>query len=249
MYITSWIIFILFMIIICEFIWLCVECINYSIYYFCVKIKKSYKELNKNYEKYMKLVQESTSEEKFMKYEKVSIFISLILRHKPEVINIKLDKNGYANVDELINGINNTSKYNITFEDLVHIVNTDEKQRYSFNGDKTLIRANQGHSINVDVNLEDVTKLPEVLFHGTDKKNIDNIKKEGLKRINRLHVHLTTNEEQAIKSAKRWGRKGLICVIDSDKMYKDGYVFSKSKNNVYLIEHIPAKYISYYPVD
>lgn len=182
-------------------------------------------------------------------YTKVSIFISLILRHKPEVINIKLDKNGYTKVNELIDGINNTSKYNITFEDLVHIVNTDEKQRYSFNGDKTLIRANQGHSINVDVNLENVTKLPEVLFHGTDKKNIDNIKKEGLKRMNRLHVHLATNEEQAIKSAKRWGGKGLICVIDSDKMYKDGYVFFKSKNNVYLIDHIPAKYISYYPVD
>ena len=85
--------------------------------------------------------------------DKLSVFISLILRHKPEAISIKLDKHGYANVNELIDGINKNGKYSIDFKTLKHIVDTDNKMRYSFNEDFTKIRANQGHSINVDVEL------------------------------------------------------------------------------------------------
>ena len=99
---------------------------------------------------------------------KISRYISLILRHKPEAIGITLDKHGWANVNELIKGIN------INMETLEHIVSTDDKQRYSFNDDKTFIRANQGHSIPVDVELEEI-QPPKYLYHGTGKKYKDSI--------------------------------------------------------------------------
>lgn len=88
------------------------------------------------------------------KLDKLSIFISLILRHKPDIIGIQLDEHGWANVDELINRINNSGR-RIDMKILEEIVRTDNKQRYSFNDDKTLIRANQGHSIPVDVELKE----------------------------------------------------------------------------------------------
>ena len=96
-----------------------------------------------------------------------SKFISLILRHKPAEIGIELDEHGWANVTELIEGINKRQPFNMA--QLEEIVSTDNKQRYSFNEDKTLIRANQGHSIPVDVELEEVTP-PDILYHGTGEK-------------------------------------------------------------------------------
>lgn len=103
--------------------------------------------------------------------KKTSVFISLILRHKPEAIGISLDEHGWASVEELIAGINKTENYGIDMETLEEIVRTDQKQRYSFNDDHTLIRANQGHSINVDVELKE-TKPPEQLFHGTGRSSL-----------------------------------------------------------------------------
>ena len=97
---------------------------------------------------------------------KLSKFISLILRHKPEIINLKLDSKGYVDTDLLINNINENSDYEIDFEILKQIVDSDDKQRYSFNEDYTKIRANQGHSINVDVGLE-VKQPQDILYHGT----------------------------------------------------------------------------------
>ena len=97
------------------------------------------------------------------KFDKLSVFISLILRHKPSEIGIQLDEHGWANVVELINGINNTGR-NIDLEILKEIVRTDNKQRYSFNEDKSLIRANQGHSIPVDVELKE-QQPPQFLYH------------------------------------------------------------------------------------
>ena len=98
-----------------------------------------------------------------------SRFTSLILRHKPEVIGITLDEHGWADVDDMIAGINQSGKYKIDRDILDEIVRTDEKQRYSYNEDHTLIRANQGHSIPVDVELEKV-EPPEFLYHGTGEK-------------------------------------------------------------------------------
>ena len=115
-----------------------------------------------------------------------SKFIALILRHKPETIGIHLDEHGWANVDELVDRIAKTQMFDR--EMLEKIVRTDEKQRYSFNEDKTLIRANQGHSIPVDVELKEKMP-PDILWHGTGEKYTDSIEMQGLKPKSRLYVH------------------------------------------------------------
>lgn len=122
--------------------------------------------------------------------------MSLILRHKPESIGIRLDEHGWANVEELIAGIAKTYEFNM--EILEEIVRTDEKQRYSFNDDKTLIRANQGHSILIDVELEAI-EPPMELWHGTGEKYVDSIDRQGLIPKSRLYVHLSKDIDTAIK--------------------------------------------------
>ena len=114
------------------------------------------------------------------KNNKLSVFISLILRHKPEIIGIRLDSKGYANVNDLILGINKSGR-KIDFNVLDEIVRTDNKGRYSFNKDKTKIRANQGHSVKVDIELKEC-KPPKVLYHGTATRFLDLIIKEGIKK-------------------------------------------------------------------
>ena len=168
-----------------------------------------------------------------------SRYMSLILRHKPEVIGIHLDEHGWANVDELIEGIAKTHEFNM--EMLEEIVRTDEKQRYSFNEDKTLIRANQGHSIPVDVELDEV-EPPERLWHGSAKKYEEAIDREGLIPKSRLYVHLSKDEETAVNVGKRHG-KPVIYIVKSGEMARDGYNFYLSKNGVWLTKEVPARYL------
>ena len=168
-----------------------------------------------------------------------SRFISLILRHKPEVIGITLDEHGWADVSELIEGINKTRK--LDMEGLERIVAEDEKQRYSFNEDKTLIRANQGHSIPVDVELKK-EEPPEILYHGTATKYEDAIDKEGLIPKSRLYVHLSGDEETARKVGIRHG-KLVMYKVKSGEMHKDGYEFFLSVNGVWLTKSVPVKYL------
>lgn len=171
----------------------------------------------------------------------LSKFISLILRHKPSAANIELDQRGWANVDELIAGINQVDAYNIDMEKLEEIVRTDNKQRYSFNEDKTLIRANQGHSIPVDVELEEV-KPPEFLWHGTGQKYMASIDKEGLVPKSRLYVHLSGDEETATNVGKRHGRL-VLYKVNSGRMSQDGYQFYCSVNGVWLTKAVPVEYL------
>lgn len=170
---------------------------------------------------------------------KTSRFISLILRHKPETIGITLDEHGWANVEELIAGVN--KKYPIDMQILEKIVNDDDKNRYSFNGDKTMIRANQGHSIPVDVELKKLNP-PDILYHGTGEKYVESIERQGLIRKNRLYVHLSNDIEIAEKVGKRHG-KPVIYEIDCKKIIEDGIEFFKSENNVWLVESVPVKYL------
>ncbi|HFL2524774.1 TPA: RNA 2'-phosphotransferase [Clostridioides difficile] len=174
------------------------------------------------------------------KKDKLSIFISLILRHKPETIGIKLDDYGYADVNELIEKINNTGR-NINIEILEQIVKEDNKQRYSFNDDRSKIRANQGHSINVNVELREL-EPPKYLYHGTATRFLDNIKNEGIIKQSRLYVHLSRDIDTAIKVGKRHGTP-VILKINTGKMYENGYKFYLSENNVWLCEYIPFKYV------
>ena len=171
--------------------------------------------------------------------EEISKFIALILRHKPETIGITLDEHGWAKVDELIDGISKTYVFNM--EMLEEIVRTDKKGRYSFSEDKTLIRANQGHSINVDVELEE-KEPPEFLWHGTGEKFVSGIDTEGLIPKSRLYVHLSKDEDTALQVGARHGKPVLYRVL-SGKMYKDGYVFYLSKNGVWLTKKVPLEYL------
>ena len=166
----------------------------------------------------------------------MSKFLSLILRHKPQLIGIELDEHGWANVDELIRHIKNLDQAT-----LEQIVATDEKQRYSFSADKKLIRANQGHSIPVDVELAEL-EPPEVLYHGTAEKFGAAINAQGLLKMSRLYVHLSSNIETARKVGRRHGLPKIF-LVESGKMFADGYKFFRSVNGVWLTEHVPAKYL------
>lgn len=174
-----------------------------------------------------------------MNLKSTSKFISLILRHKPETIGITLDEHGWANVDELIEGISRTQPFDRQILD--EIVATDEKQRYSYNEDKTLIRANQGHSIPVDVELEQ-KEPPEILYHGTGEKYVSSIEKEGLIPKSRLYVHLSKDEDTAKKVGSRHG-KPVIYTVRSGQMHRDGIPFFLSANGIWLVKEVPVTYL------
>ena len=155
-----------------------------------------------------------------MSQNDVSKFIALILRHKPETIGITLDEHGWVNVGELIAGI--AAQQPFTMEMLEEIVKTDNKQRYSFNEDKTLIRANQGRSIPVDVELKECTP-PAVLYHGTGEKYVASIDAQGLIPKTRLYVHLSSDMDTARNVGSRHG-KPVIYEVDCSSMISDGFI-------------------------
>ena len=174
-----------------------------------------------------------------MSYTKLSRFLSLILRHKPEVIGMTLDKHGWVNVAELLEKL--PERYACTMEILEEIVAADSKGRYSFNEDKTLIRANQGHSIWVDVGLKRAVP-PEYLYHGTGEKYEASIDQQGLMKQNRLYVHLSLDTQTASAVGKRHG-KLVLYRVHSGKMAKDGFAFFLSENGVWLTDYVPASYL------
>jgi len=172
--------------------------------------------------------------------KKTSKFLSYVLRHHPELINLNLDENGWANVDELITKSKNDSQ-GFTFEELDEIVETNDKKRFIFNEDKTRIRANQGHS--VDINLALIPQQPpEFLYHGTAQRNIESILEKGIEKRNRQHVHLSQDIETATKVGMRHG-KPIILTINTEKMFDDGIEFYLSENNVWLTDFVDATYI------
>lgn len=167
-------------------------------------------------------------------------FISYILRHHPETVGIEVDEHGWADTEDLINGIAKTRNFNMQM--LEEIVRTDSKQRYSFNEDKTLIRANQGHSIPVDVELEQKNP-PEILWHGTAEKYVESINQIGLIRKSRLYVHLSKDYETAKTVGSRHG-KPSVYQVNAKKMAADGYPFYLSVNGVWLTKEVSVRYLS-----
>lgn len=172
----------------------------------------------------------------------ISKFLSLVLRHKPEEIGINMDANGWVNVDELIEKCN-AREQKLDFETLEEVVITNDKQRFAFNDEYTMIRANQGHTVNVDLQFEPKKPL-EYLYHGTVAKFIDEIKANGLKKMQRLHVHLSKDLDTAVKVGSRRG-KPIILKIQAAKMHNDGLPFYLSQNGVWLCDEVPAKYIEF----
>jgi putative RNA 2'-phosphotransferase len=171
---------------------------------------------------------------------KISKFLSLILRHAPEKIGLVLDENGWVDVEELITKAAQ-DKMIFSREELEEVVVTNDKQRFAFNEDKSRIRANQGHSIDVELQLES-REPPETLYHGTVPKFLESIRLEGLKKMNRNHVHLSPDTATAEKVGSRRG-EAVILVVRSKAMYNDGFAFFVSDNGVWLTDHVPVKYI------
>lgn len=173
--------------------------------------------------------------------KKISKFLSLVLRHKPEVINLNLDENGWTDVGELITKSKRDPHQGFTFEELEEIVETNDKKRFIFNEDKTRIRANQGHSIDIDLALKP-QQPPKFLYHGTAQSNIDSILEKGIEKRTRQHVHLSQDKETATKVGMRHG-KSAILTIKTMEMFEEGIEFYLSENNVWLTDFVDAKYI------
>ncbi|HEX7870025.1 MAG TPA: RNA 2'-phosphotransferase, partial [Chryseobacterium sp.] len=152
--------------------------------------------------------------------KKTSKFLSYVLRHHPELIGLNLDENGWANVDELITKSKRDSYQGFTFEELNEVVETNDKKRFIFNEDKTKIRANQGHSIDIDLALRP-QRPPEFLYHGTAQNNVVSILEKGIEKRSRQHVHLSQDKETATKVGMRHG-KPIILIIKTQKMHEDG---------------------------
>lgn len=166
--------------------------------------------------------------------------MSLILRHKPEEIGIVLDDNGYTSVSILL------EKLNIDIQDLDWIVDNNNKKRFAFNSDKTLIRANQGHSIEtVDLELKEVENPPRFLLHGTSYKFLDSIYKDGLLKMSRNHVHLTEDKDTALKVGLRKDEDVILIFIDTEEYLKDGNKIYISENDVYLSDDIKSEYLTF----
>lgn len=177
-----------------------------------------------------------------MNTKRMSKMMSLILRHNPGVINAQLDDNGWLAVEELINGMN-AKGHPIDREILDEIVATNNKKRFAFSEDKQRIRANQGHSVSVDVELNEAEPL-EFLYHGTVQKFIVPIKEGGLKKMSRQHVHLSKDRETAINVGGRRGTP-IVLSVRTGEMYRKGYTFYLSENGVWLTDHVPPEYINF----
>jgi putative RNA 2'-phosphotransferase len=172
----------------------------------------------------------------------VSRFLSYVLRHRPDSIGISLDKQGWANVPELLAKAAAVGTA-ITVDELLEIVEQDDKKRFVFSDDATCIRAAQGHSVQVDLKLT-VKAPPPVLYHGTVGKFLADIRKQGLRPMNRHDVHLSSDKETANRVAIRRG-KPVILVIETYPMVRDGYQFCVSDNGVWLIPEVPPRYIKF----
>lgn len=175
----------------------------------------------------------------------ISKFLSLVLRHKPETIGISMDSNGWVNVEELL-AKSRRQNIHFDFKTLKEVVETNDKQRFAFNEDRTQIRANQGHSLEIDVQPE-ATVTPAVLYHGTVARFLGNIREQGLQKMERQHVHLSHDSETAVKVGSRRG-KPVILQIQAAEMQQAGHTFYRSQNGVWLCEQVPAKYIQF-PAD
>ncbi|MCH5162643.1 MAG: RNA 2'-phosphotransferase [Clostridiales bacterium] len=170
----------------------------------------------------------------------ISKFIAYILRHNPSAAGLELDEHGWADVGALIVGICKTGRF-IDIRMLEEIVQTDNKHRFDFNADHTEIRANQGHSVKVNVEMK-VCTPPDVLYHGTAKKYIESIRRDGILKKSRNYVHLSKDTETAIKVGRRHG-EAVVLKIHARQMYEDGYIFLCSANGVWQTEQVPFKYV------
>jgi putative RNA 2'-phosphotransferase len=170
----------------------------------------------------------------------VSKFLSLVLRHDPSAIGIRLDPAGWVDVSALLEAMAKAKKP-LTMSDLIEVVETNEKKRFAFSDDRSRIRASQGHSVEVELGYEPVTP-PSILYHGTADRNIESIRLQGLIKMNRQHVHLSSEEETAKLVGQRYGRS-VVLIVETEKMATEGHVFFLSANGVWLTDHVPPSFL------
>ena len=173
-----------------------------------------------------------------------SKFLSLILRHQPEKIGLTLDANGWASVDDLLR-LSAARGKPLTRSLIEEVVATNDKQRFVFNEDRSMIRASQGHSVSVNLGLA-ASAPPPVLFHGTATRFLESILKEGLLKGNRQHVHLSPDAPTATKVGQRHG-KPVVLEVAAGKMQFAGHKFYRSANGVWLTEHVPPAFLKVVP--
>lgn len=174
---------------------------------------------------------------------KLSKFLSLLLRHKPEKLNLVLNKEGYVEVKTLLKALRDNGWDSLTKEDLDRVVETNNKKRFAYSENGLHIRASQGHSIEVDLGLEAI-RPPTFLYHGTVNKFLGSIKLDGIRKGSRQHVHLSLDEATAINVGSRRG-KPVILTVNAEKMYQDGLNIFLSANGVWLTDFVPTAYIQW----
>jgi putative RNA 2'-phosphotransferase len=172
---------------------------------------------------------------------RVSKYLSLHLRHHPERLGLTLGAGGWVPVDQLLDACARDG-FPITREELLHVVATNDKQRFAFDETGTLIRANQGHSAEVDLQLEPV-EPPALLYHGTAADTVPAIRSGGLKKMSRHHVHLSVDVATARKVGVRHGSP-VVFVVDAAAMRRDGHLFYRSANGVWLVDSVPPQYLA-----
>lgn len=173
-------------------------------------------------------------------FKRRSKFLSKILRHKPEMVGVELDKQGWVDIDLLLDAIQ-AKDIRYTREVLDEVVRLNNKNRFEVSEDGSRIRARQGHSIEVILDLEPVHP-PRILFHGTPLKNLESIHAEGIKKMNRHHVHLSPDPQTARNVGERRGQAGLL-IIEAEKMAEEGFEFFKTTNGVWLTDYVPPEFI------
>ncbi len=174
----------------------------------------------------------------------ISKFLSLVLRHQPEVAGVTLDGAVWVDVDLLLDGCHRAGRA-ITPEQLREVVQTNDKKRFEFSPDGRRIRASQGHSVEVELGYEPAVP-PDTLYHGTAVRNLESIRRQGLLKGQRHHVHLSADPDTAAKVGQRHG-KPLVLKIDARRMCADGRAFFISTTGVWLTEHVPPAYIVFPP--
>ena len=171
-----------------------------------------------------------------------SKFLSLVLRHEPERAGIRLDESGWVAVDELLEGCRRAGN-RMTVDELKEIVRTNNKQRFAFSDDGTRIRANQGHSVDVELGHAPAVP-PETLWHGTAEKYLGSIRAQGLVKGSRHHVHLSPTAETASAVGRRHGRLVLLEVA-AGRMHREGVEFFLTPNGVWLTDRVPVAYLTF----
>ena len=171
----------------------------------------------------------------------VSKYLSKYLRHRPGELGLELTPDGWVPVDALLTASARRG-FPISREELEEVVARNDKKRFAFDRSGTMIRAQQGHSVPVDLGLE-LAEPPPTLYHGTPERNLPKILRQGLRKMSRHHVHLSPDEKTAATVGRRRGRP-VVLLVDTRPMRRDGWEFYRSDNGVWLVEYVPTRYLS-----